>query len=90
MPPPVNLDAIRAAWTSRTQSDARRALDERTWTDLNLDDVFVEINRTESTLGQAALYHRLRCAPAADHLPAFEALVMRLMTDQTARHRVSR
>jgi len=90
VPPPVNLDAIRAAWTSRSHSDARRALDERTWTDLNLDDVFVEINRTESTLGQAALYHRLRCAPAADHLPAFEALVMRMTTDQTARHRAGR
>ncbi len=90
MPPPVNLDTVRSAWTSRTRSDARRPLDERTWTDLDLDDVFVEINRTESTLGQAALYHRLRCAPAADHLPAFEALVMRMMTDPVARDRARR
>jgi len=88
--PPFNLDAVRTVWTSRTRSDARRTLDERTWTDLNLDDVFVEINRTESTLGQVALYHRLRCAPAADHLAAFEALVMRMMTDPAARDRARR
>ena len=52
--------------------------------------MFVEINRTESTLGQAALYHRLRCAPTADHLPAFEALVTRLTTDAVARDRAQR
>src|SRR6266567_674184 len=36
------------------------ALDDRTWSDLNCDDVFISIDRTESTLGQHALYHRLR------------------------------
>ncbi len=52
-----------------------RSLDERTWADLNLDDVFAAIDRTQSTLGQHALYHRLRTAPVAEHLGAFEALV---------------
>jgi hypothetical protein len=55
-----------------------------------MDEVFVEICNTESTLGQAALYHRLRCAPAADHLPAFEALVTRMSTDPAARDRARR
>ena len=41
--------------------------------DLNLDDVFAALDRTESTLGQHALYHRLRTAPVADHLEAFDA-----------------
>ena len=40
------------------------SLDERTWVDLNLDDVFAAIDRTQSTLGQHALYHRLRTAPS--------------------------
>lgn len=88
--PPINLDTVRAAWQSRAAGEGRRTLDERTWADLNLDDTFVEIDRTASTLGQAALYHRLRCAPAADHLPAFEALITRMTTDASARDRAQR
>ena len=88
--PPINLEVIRTVWQSRAAGEQRRTLDERTWTDLNLDEAFVEINRTASTLGQAALYHRLRCAPAADHLPAFEALVGRMSSDPAARDRAQR
>lgn len=87
--PKIDLDAVRTVWQSRTAGEHRRTLDERTWTDLNLDQVFVEINRTTSTLGQAALYHRLRCTPTADHLPAFEALVGK-MSDASARDRAQR
>ena len=88
--PPLNLDAVVTAWRSRLSVDGSRALDERTWVDLDCDDVFAEIDRTSSTLGQAALYHRLRCAPAAPDLDAFEALVTRLTTDVPARERAQR
>ena len=64
-----------------------RSLDERTWVDLNLDDVFAAVDRTQSTLGQHALYHRLRTAPVADHLGAFEALVCRMTLDPVTRER---
>ena len=63
------------------------SLDERTGLDLNLDDVFSAIDRTQSTLGQHALYHRLRTAPLRDHLGAFEALVQRMTIDAPARER---
>ncbi len=56
------------------------SLDARTWTDLNLDDVFAALDRTTSTLGQHALYHRLRTGPSSD-LSAFEALVARAEAD---------
>ena len=52
-----------------------------------MDDVFVACDRTESTLGQHALYHRLRSAPAGRHLAAFEALVTRMTDDAAARER---
>src|SRR5262245_42774151 len=39
------------------------ALDDRTWRDLLLDDVFAHLDRTESTVGQQVLYKRLRSAP---------------------------
>ncbi len=63
------------------------SLDERTWTDLDLDDVFAVIDRTESTLGQHALYHRLRTAPVSNHPSAFETLVRRMTDDRPARER---
>jgi hypothetical protein len=54
------------------------SLDSRTWDDLDLDDVFAVLDRTESTLGQHALYHRLRTFPVADNLDVFDVLVSRL------------
>jgi hypothetical protein len=66
------------------------SLDDRTWSDLDLDAVFASIDRTQSTLGQQALYHRLRTAPVANHLDAFEALVNRLSTDAPLRARAER
>lgn len=64
-----------------------KSLDSRTWDDLDLDDVFAALDRTESTLGQHALYHRLRTCPVADNLDAFEVLVSRLESDGRLRER---
>jgi hypothetical protein len=66
------------------------SLDDRTWSDLDLDTVFASIDRTECTLGQQALYHRLRTAPVANQPDAFEALVNRLSTDAPLRGRMQR
>lgn len=82
------LDAIATSHASRVAVlTASRSLDDRTSADLNLDDIFGRIDHTVSTLGQHALYHRLRTAPAGDHLDAFEALVARMSTDMAARER---
>ena len=80
------IDAIGVSHHSRlSASGSSASLDDRTWDDLNLDEVFAALDRTESTLGQHALYHRLRTAPIADHLDAFEALVTRMSDDLAAR-----
>jgi hypothetical protein len=63
------------------------SLDSRTWDDLDLDDVFASLDRTESTLGQHALYHRLRTIPVAANLEAFEALVSLMGSNQSLRER---
>ena len=82
------MDAIAAAHESRLSNAGRGAsLDDRTWDDLNLDAVFAAVDRTESTLGQHALYHRLRTVPVADKLDVFEALVTRFETDGRQRER---
>ena len=63
------------------------SIDSRTWNDLNLDDVFQAIDCTTSTIGQQALYHRLRQQNAGD-LEAFEQLVERMSDDSAARERI--
>ena len=65
--------------------ESATALDDRTWEDLTLDEVFAAIDRTHSTLGQHALYHRLRVTPAAGDREAFESLVSRFGIDVPAR-----
>jgi hypothetical protein len=80
-----NLDAI--AEYHRARATPATGLDDRTWTDLDLDAVFTAIDHTTSTIGQQVLYHRLRTTPAAADLPAFEALVTRMTEDPDARER---
>ena len=81
------LDTIAASHAARRAALGARALDGRAWEDLDLDEVFVAIDRTTSTLGQHALYHRLRTAPVADHLAEFETLVERLRGSAAVRER---
>src|SRR5580692_5732288 len=83
------IDAIRRSHRSRLDAVgvSGSSLDDRTWDDLNLDDVFDIVDRTESTLGQHALYHRLRSAPGADNLHTFDALTTRMSTDALGRER---
>ncbi len=83
-----DIAAITAACRSRLATlDRRSTLDDRTWADLNLDQVFAAIDRTGSTLGQQALYHRLRTAPLSENLDTFSALVDRMTADVAARER---
>ena len=85
---PRKLDAIAASHRSRASlPGADGSLDDRTWIDLDLDAVFVALDRTQSTLGQHALYHRLRTAPIGGRLDVFEALVNRMSADVETRER---
>jgi hypothetical protein len=63
------------------------SLDDRTWNDLLMDDVFAHLDRTESSVGQQVLYHRLRSAPAPRTLNAFDALTGRVAGDAVRRER---
>ena len=81
------MDAMAASHRSRVAMAGSGSLDARTWADLDLDAVFAALDRTASTLGQHALYHRLRTAPVAPDLDAFDALVSRLAADRAARER---
>jgi hypothetical protein len=66
------MDAI--ADFSRRRHTSEPVLDDRTWHDLLLDEVFARLDRTESRIGQQMLYHRLRTATVPRALDAFDAL----------------
>ena len=51
----------------------------------DLDAIFAHLDRTSSGLGAQVLYHRLRSAPAAPHLPAFDALAERFQANAAVR-----
>ena len=80
---PRDMDAIAALFRSQSASD--RAVDDRTWNDLLLDDVFRLLDRVESSVGQQTLYCRLRSASSPDSLNAFDALVARFGNDSHSR-----
>ena len=83
-PEPPDLENIADFFRSASTGGA---LDDRTWTDLLMDDVFAHLDRTESSVGQQMLYSRLRCARRSDSLDAFEALVVRFSDDASLRER---
>src|SRR6185503_7252733 len=69
------FDAIASSHASRVAMSSERSLDSRTWDDLNLNEVFAAVDHTTSTLGQHALYHRLRTIRDNDtDLSEFETL----------------
>lgn len=83
-----DMTAIAAYYRHRAGIDGPdRSIDDRTWADLNMDDLFADLDRTESVVGRQVLYARLRSAPMGRHLEAFEALVTRVTSDAPARER---
>ncbi|MDD4797118.1 MAG: hypothetical protein PHO66_05065, partial [Eubacteriales bacterium] len=55
---------------------AEQMVDDTTWNDLNMDDVFARINVCACSVGEEYLYHRLHCLKAdRDELERWEKLV---------------
>jgi MutS domain V len=80
-----DMPAIASYHGALASSSSIESLDQRTWKDLDLDAVFSLLDRTESSIGQQRLYHRLRSLSGVTSLPAFEALVGRLSQDHELR-----
>lgn len=81
-----DLEAIAEYHNAKAEGDGAAAfLDDRTWSDLHLDLVFAEVDRTRSSIGNQLLYHRLRSAPTGDELDRFECLVQYFGKQEEAR-----
>ena len=66
-----------------------RSIDDRTWRDLGMNEVYAHLDRTSTFAGRAALYHRLR-APRRDvaALRSFDDAVAFFERDSGAREKV--
>jgi hypothetical protein len=86
---PIERDRDLAAIASyhRAVAAPDGSMDQRTWSDLDLDAVFAVLDRTQSSMGQQLLYHRLRSVSGPASLEAFESLMVRLTHDIALRER---
>ena len=55
-----NFDLISSYHDLKSQLEQNEVIDEKTWSDLNLDNLFVNLDRTTSNVGQQYLYHLIK------------------------------
>lgn len=60
------LDEIAIYYEETKEELAKTAVDEVTWNDLEMDEVFLRINHTQSYIGEQVLYRRLHETGARD------------------------
>lgn len=60
-------------------------VDEVTWSDLEMDEVFLRINHTRSFVGEQVLYHQLHEPESGSVLDTFEKLVSVFSSDEDGR-----
>lgn len=61
-----NFDLIERYFRKKEQSGAYQVLSDKTCNDLDLNEVFMFVDRTTSRVGQQFLYNRLRVIPKVD------------------------
>jgi hypothetical protein len=76
---PRNMDAISLYHTS--VAAGRSTVDDRTWQDLGMDDLFARIDRNAGTPGQQMLYHQMRTYEADDRILAERARQQAVLKD---------
>jgi hypothetical protein len=89
----IDFDMAVAArfHASLSAADRADALDDRTWGDLDLDDVFRSLDRTESEPGRQYLYHLLRTPNTRpEPLEHFKRSVDLIARDETLADRLRR
>lgn len=86
---PVDMSRAAAYHARLSDHATAGALDDRTWKDLDLDEVFGALDSTESEPGRQYLYHLLRTPQlSSEPLERREQLLGRLATDAALTKRI--
>jgi DNA mismatch repair ATPase MutS len=79
-----NINAYHTYYIASTQDNAQ--IDETTWNDLNMDDIFGRINACSSAVGEEYLYHILHeLKKDKSHLEKRERLILRFLEEPKER-----
>ncbi len=76
---------INEAWVALGDSASADTLDERTWSDLDLDRVMAAIDHTRTGFGRQLLYRQLRSARPWSASSTLESIAFRSASDQRFR-----
>jgi hypothetical protein len=88
-PDDFNFNKIERFFLKSDKEDIHQVISDRTYHDLDLEDIFKFIDRTISSIGQQYLYHLLRTIPSdAKRSNRIEALTDIFQNDQTVKKRV--
>lgn len=74
------IDLISLFFRERIKSNKPDCVDDITWADLQMNDVFAIVNHTDSFIGEQYLYHRMRMMEKQDE--KFEQKVRLLASDE--------
>ena len=84
------LDEIQIYHKEIAGEDNTGTIDDITWNDLEMDEVFFHINRTKSFIGEQVLYHRLHDISTERNWEIFEEQLAYLAENETLRTRLEK
>lgn len=77
------LEEIRIYHRELADSSNAEWIDDITWNDLEMDEVFLRINHTKSFMGEQVLYHRLHDVETERNWKTFEKQITYLVENET-------
>lgn len=73
----------------RKEKDSTRTVDDRTWTDLDFDELFQEADITWTNIGRQSLYCRFRFLRSTEELSENNVIINQVFTDPSVRESIS-
>jgi len=81
-----SFDLIETYFRNKKHESAFQVLSDKTCQDLDFDELFMFLDRTQSKVGQQYLYNKLKCIPSnQDQINRSEALIRAFMEDDEFR-----
>ncbi|WP_321516586.1 MutS-related protein [Marinifilum fragile] len=83
---PFYFDSIKSYFKNKSNTDSFHILSDKTCNDLDFEELFMFLDRTNSKVGQQYLYNKLRIIPAKSEGVEFkENLIQKLLQDEKLR-----
>ena len=84
------MELVRIYYEEFRDEQAENHIDDITWNDLEMDEVFSDVNHTKSYIGEQVLYKRLREPDAGRDWESFETHAAYLQQHEQARKKIEK